>query len=38
VLDRSESVVDELRVGAGRHQRDRRLEFAADFTVAHLGH
>jgi transposase len=32
VLDRSDSVIGELRVSADRRQRDRLLEFAADFT------
>jgi transposase len=32
VLDRSETVIGELRVSADRRQRDRLLEFAADFT------
>jgi hypothetical protein len=32
VLDRSESVIGELRVVADRRQRDRLLRFAADFT------
>ena len=31
VLDRSETVIGELRVSAVRRQRDRPLEFAADF-------
>jgi hypothetical protein len=31
VLDRSETVIDELRVMADRCQRERLLEFAADF-------
>jgi transposase len=31
VLDRSETVIRELRVSADRRQRDRLLEFAADF-------
>jgi transposase len=32
VLDRSETVIGEFRVSADRRQRDRLLEFAADFT------
>jgi transposase len=32
VLDRTESVIDELRVVADRRQRDRLLDFAADFA------
>ncbi len=32
VLDRFETVIGELRVSADRRQRDRLLEFAADFT------
>jgi transposase len=32
VLDRRETVIGELRVSADRRQRDRLLEFAADFT------
>jgi transposase len=32
VLDRTESVIGELRVVADRRQRARLLEFAADFT------
>ena len=31
VLNRSETVIGELRVSADRRQRDRLLEFAADF-------